>query len=71
MFSNPIDEIVFCVEARSFIYHQVRNMVGTLSEVGSGKLQPEDVKRILEAKDRTKAGISAPACGLYLSKVMY
>ena len=65
------DEIVFCVEARSFIYHQVRNMVGTLSEVGSGKLQPEDVKRILEAKDRTKAGISAPACGLYLSKVMY
>ena len=65
------DEIVFTVEARSFIYHQVRNMVGTLSQVGSGKLAPEDVKRILEAKDRTKAGISAPACGLYLSKVMY
>ncbi len=65
------DEIIFTVEARSFIYHQVRNMVGTLAEVGSGKLQPEDVKRILEAKDRTKAGISAPACGLYLSKVMY
>lgn len=65
------DEIVFTVEARSFIYHQVRNMVGTLSQVGSGKLQPEDVKRILEAKDRTKAGISAPACGLYLNKVMY
>ncbi len=65
------DEIIFTVEARSFIYHQVRNMVGTLAEVGSGKLAPEDVKRILEAKDRTKAGISAPACGLYLNKVMY
>lgn len=65
------DEIIFTVEARSFIYHQVRNMVGTLAEVGSGKLQPADVKRILEVKDRTKAGISAPACGLYLNKVMY
>lgn len=65
------DEIVFTVEARSFIYHQVRNMVGTLSQVGSKKFAPEDVKRILEAKDRTKAGISAPACGLYLNKVMY
>lgn len=65
------DEIVFTVEARSFIYHQVRNMVGTLAQVGGGKFEPEDVKRILEAKDRTKAGISAPACGLYLNKVMY
>ena len=65
------DEIIFTVEARSFIYHQVRNMVGTLKEVGNGRLKPEDVKSILEARDRTKAGISAPACGLYLNKVMY
>lgn len=65
------DEIIFTVEARSFIYHQVRNMVGTLMQVGNGKLQPDDVKRILEACDRTKAGISAPAYGLYLNKVMY
>ncbi len=65
------DEIIFTVEARSFIYHQVRNMVGTLMQVGNGKLQPEDVKNILEACDRTKAGISAPAYGLYLYKVMY
>ena len=65
------DEIIFTVEARSFIYHQVRNMVGTLKEVGNGRLKPEDVKTILEACDRTKAGISAPACGLYLNKVMY
>ena len=65
------EEIIFTVEARSFIYHQVRNMVGTLQEVGRGKLQPEDVKRILESADRTRAGVSAPACGLYLYKVMY
>lgn len=65
------DEIIFTVEARSFIYHQVRNMVGTLKEVGNGRLKPEDVKTILEACDRTKAGISAPAYGLYLNKVMY
>ena len=65
------DEIIFTVEARSFIYHQVRNMVGTLEEVGRGKILPEDVKRILESADRTKAGVSAPASGLYLNKVMY
>ncbi|MBR3502199.1 MAG: tRNA pseudouridine(38-40) synthase TruA [Alphaproteobacteria bacterium] len=65
------DEIIFTVEARSFLYHQVRNMVGTLVQVGNGKLVPTDVERILAAKDRAQAGISAPACGLYLNKVMY
>lgn len=65
------DEIDFIVEARSFLYHQVRNMVGTLKCVGDGKFAPEDVKKILEAKDRAVAGPTAPACGLYLSKVMY
>jgi len=65
------EEIIFEVEARSFLYHQVRNMVGTLVQVGRGKITPDDVKKILEAKDRTKAGISAPASGLYLSKVRY
>ena len=65
------DEIIFTVEARSFLYHQVRNMVGTLVQVGNGKLVPTDVERILAAKARAQAGISAPACGLYLNKVMY
>jgi tRNA pseudouridine38-40 synthase len=65
------DEIIFNVEARSFLHHQVRNMVGTLKMVGDGKLKPEDIKTILEAKDRSKAGATAPACGLYLSKVVY
>ncbi len=65
------DEIDFIVEARSFLYHQVRNMVGTLKSVGDGKFAPEDVKTILEAKNRAIAGATAPACGLYLNKVMY
>ena len=65
------DEIVFTVEAKSFIYHQVRNIVGTLKLVGEGRLAPEDIKIILEKKDRRVAGATAPACGLYLNKVMY
>ncbi len=65
------EEIIFEVEAKSFLHHQVRNMVGTLKLVGDGHLTPQDVKRILEAKDRKAAGPTAPACGLYLSKVWY
>ena len=65
------EEIIFEVEAKSFLHHQVRNMVGTLKLVGDGHLLPQDVKRILEAKDRKAAGPTAPACGLYLSKVWY
>ena len=65
------EEIRFIVEARSFLHHQVRNMVGTLKMVGDGHLHPEDVKRILEAKNRAAAGVNAPACGLYLTKVVY
>lgn len=65
------DEIWFEVEARSFLHHQVRNFVGTLKMVGDGHFEVEDVQRILAAKDRTKAGVTAPACGLYLNKVWY
>jgi len=65
------DEIIFNVEAKSFLHHQVRNFVGTLKMVGDGHLSVEDVKRILEAKERRQAGITAPAMGLYLNKVWY
>ena len=65
------DEIDFIVEARSFLYHQVRNMVGTLKMVGDKHLTPNDVKTILEGKCRAQAGVTAPACGLYLSKIVY
>lgn len=65
------ENITFFVEARSFLHHQVRNMVGTLKLVGDGHLNPQDIQNILEAKDRTKAGPTAPASGLYLSRIMY
>ena len=65
------DEIIFAVEAKSFLHHQVRNMVGTLKLVGTGKLQPQDIKTILEARNRSCAGATAPACGLYLTQVFY
>ena len=65
------EEIDFIVEARSFLHHQDRNMVGTLKMVGCGQLEPRDMLKILEAKDRRCSGPNAPACGLYLNKVVY
>ena len=47
----------------------VRIIAGTLIEVGRGRFKPEDIKEILEAKDRTKAGPTAPACGLTLMNI--
>jgi tRNA pseudouridine38-40 synthase len=57
--------------ARSFLHHQVRNMVGTLKLVGEGKWRRADVTRALEARDRSAAGPTAPAAGLYLVAVRY
>jgi len=54
-----------------FLHHMVRNIVGTLIEVGRGRLEPRDVLRILEARDRTLAGPTVPARGLCLMKVEY
>lgn len=69
----PIDgrEIVFEFEGRSFLHHQVRNMVGSLLLVGRGKWTPDDIKVILESKDRTKSGPTAPPQGLYLVQIFY
>jgi len=63
--------IVVRVKAKSFLYHQVRNIVGTLKQVGEGKLKPADMKKILKAKSRTAAGPTAPAAGLYFVKATY
>jgi tRNA pseudouridine38-40 synthase len=65
------ENIIFTTHARSFLHHQVRIMVGTLSLVGIGKWQPDDVRTALEAKDRTRGGLTAPADGLYLVGVDY
>lgn len=65
------EEIEIRTSARSFLHHQVRSFAGTLKLVGEGKWQPEDVRRALEARDRTACGAVAPAHGLYFMKVEY
>jgi tRNA pseudouridine38-40 synthase len=64
-------EILFHVTGRSFLHHQVRNMVGTLTLVGEGKWKVKDVQKALEAKDRTKGGPTAPSDGLFLVSIDY
>ncbi len=65
------EEIHVAAQARSFLHHQVRNMVGTLKLVGRGQWQPEDVARALLARDRRAGGPTAPAAGLTLTLVCY
>jgi len=60
-----------CVEADGFLYHMIRNMVGTLLEVGRGKRNPRDIATILKARDRRLAGMTAPSEGLTLIRVTY
>ncbi|PWA73116.1 pseudouridine synthase family protein [Artemisia annua] len=62
---------VVTARARSFLYHQVRFLVGAIKSVGTGDLTVSDVERILEAKSVTANGPMAPACGLYLAHVKY
>ena len=65
------DRIEIVAEARSFLHHQVRNMVGTLKLVGEGRLTVRRVADILAARDRAKAGPTAPPEGLYFTGVRY
>jgi tRNA pseudouridine38-40 synthase len=69
--SRQGDEIVVRAEARSFLHHQVRSMVGSLKKVGEGKWPPVAMAEILEAKDRARCGPVAPPEGLYLAAVEY
>ncbi|MBK8267785.1 MAG: hypothetical protein IPK83_05555 [Planctomycetes bacterium] len=64
-------EIRIDVEGDGFLYKQVRNMVGVLTEIGRGKWTPDDAKRILLARSRSAAGPTAPARGLCLQWVRY
>lgn len=64
-------EITVRVEGDGFLYKMVRGIAGTLADVGKGRIPATEVKRILAAKDRKKAGQNAPAQGLYLVKVKY
>jgi tRNA pseudouridine38-40 synthase len=65
------DELVITAEARSFLHHQIRNLVGTLVEVGFGRRGVEWPRRVLDGRDRTQAGQTAPAEALTFVFVRY
>lgn len=65
------DWIRIDIRANAFLHHMVRNIVGSLLEVGRGRREPDWIAAILAARDRTQAGMTAPACGLALHRVHY
>jgi len=65
------EELIYTVRGSGFLRHMVRNLVGTFLLVGKGTVSHEDLSRILEARERSEAGPTAPACGLYLVGVEY
>jgi len=65
------DEVVFEVEGTAFLKHMVRNIAGSLVEVGRGKQKPGWMQEVLASKDRSRAGVTAPAHGLTLVEVFY
>ena len=69
--SREGDHVIVRAEARSFLHHQVRSMVGTLSLVGRGQWRVEQVRDALEAKDRAALGLNAPPDGLFFVRAVY
>ena len=64
-------ELIYEIRGNGFLHHMVRNLVGTFILIGKGTLKASDVPKILEAGDRSAAGATAPASGLYLVSVEY
>jgi tRNA pseudouridine38-40 synthase len=69
--TGPDEEVHITASARSFMHNQVRSMVGCLKVVGDGRWSRDDLKAVLEAKDRERCGAVAPAYGLYFVHVEY
>ena len=69
--SRSDNVLTYRIAGNGFLHHMVRNVVGTLADVGRGSLEPADLPRILAAHNRTAAGPTAPACGLFLVSVEY
>ena len=65
------EDMVFTIQADRFLRNMVRAIVGTMLELGFGRINLDEFRRILESRDRSKAGISAPAKGLFLADVQY
>jgi tRNA pseudouridine38-40 synthase len=70
-FDRQGDELIYTVRGSGFLHHMVRNLVGTFILVGKGTLRPQDVAPILDARNRSAAGATAPASGLVLVSVEY
>ena len=64
-------KIIFTVKADRFLRNMVRALVGTLTDLGSDRMTLKDLQKIINAKNRSKAGQSVPACGLYLVDIEY
>lgn len=71
LWARTKEELVYTVRGDGFLHHMVRNLVGTFLLVGKGSLKISDVSMILEARNRSAAGPTAAACGLYLVSVEY
>jgi tRNA pseudouridine38-40 synthase len=71
LWARTREELIYTVRGDGFLHHMVRNLVGTFLLVGKGSLQASDVPTILEARNRSAAGPTAAACGLYLVSVEY
>jgi len=71
LWARTPEEFSYTVRGNGFLHHMVRNLVGTFLQVGKGTLKPDDIPAILAAKNRSAAGRTAPACGLYLVSVEY
>ncbi len=65
------DMILFRIAADGFLYNMVRILAGTLVEVAEGKIAPDEIEAITASRDRARAGLTMPACGLYLNRVTY
>lgn len=65
------DMLAFKIRADGYLYNMIRIMAGTLISVGVGKTKPTEIQEIIAAKNRSKAGVTAPACGLFLTDVTY
>jgi tRNA pseudouridine38-40 synthase len=70
-FQFRVPLIKISIRADAFLRHMARNIVGTLVEIGRGKIPAQEMKRVLESKDRKCAGPTAPALGLFLEKIVY
>ena len=69
--SNSLNEYTLVVSGDGFLYNMVRIITGTLVDAGRGRIEPDELPRIIESRDRTLAGHTAPPQGLYLAEVYY